>query len=88
MATQRTRELMACEPDLRQLQAAIRSRRRLREEAIKLNRVVRAGQERLREIDEEEEVLSTMIDAAGEAVETAVTKPMEPSEAEVSGSHR
>lgn len=88
MATQRTRELMACEPDLRQLQAAIRSRRRLREEAIKLNRVVRAGQERLREIDEEEEVLSTMIDAAGEAVETAVTKPTEPSEAEVSGSHR
>lgn len=74
MATQRTRDLVAAGPSVRTLNQAINARRRLQEEGIKLIRVVQAAQKRLAEINDEEELLATIIDAAGHDVESAVTK--------------
>jgi head-tail adaptor len=67
---------------------AAKARKRLQVEAIKLNRAIRQGQERLSEIDEEESVHAAAIEEHGGKVAAAHAEPAEePSEAEVSGSH-
>ncbi len=88
MATPRTHRLIKLADASALLNAAIRARRRLKEEATKLNRGIQIAQERLAQIDEEEEIHAAAIDEHGGAVAAAHAEPpAEPSEAEVSGSH-
>ncbi len=75
MANTRTRRLIAAEPAAKTLGAATRARRRLQEEAIKLNRGILAAQKRLVEIDAEEEIHSAVIEAAGGAIASAHAEP-------------
>jgi hypothetical protein len=71
MATDRTRRLIATGDAAREFSTAKRLRRRLQDEAIKLNRAVAAAQARLVEINEEEDVLSAAIDKAGGEIHDA-----------------
>ena len=90
MATPRTRRLIKTGPDARLLGAAIRQRRKLQEELIKLNSVVAAAQIRIGEINAEEEVASAAIEQHGAEIAAAHNEPeveAEPSEADVSGVH-
>ncbi len=73
MATPRTRRLVASQTDARKLATAIGDRQRLLEEKIKLDRAVAAAQARLVVIDEEEEVLATAINDAGDAIAEAAS---------------
>jgi len=76
MASAQTRKVIAAASDVSRLSMAIRARRRLQEEAIRLRRTIVAAQARLSEVDEEEALLSEAIDsayanlrAAGDALE-------------------
>lgn len=80
MANQRTRDIAAAGPSIRSLNLANNARRRLQEEAIKLNRAIHAAQERLREIDEEEELLAGAMAKAADEVEVALAKTTPPAE--------
>ena len=64
MASAQTRRVIAAAQDVSRLSMAIRARRRLQEEAIRLRRTIVAAQARLSEVDEEEALLSEAIDAA------------------------
>lgn len=75
MATERTRRLIAVGSSTRRLNAATGARQRLKEEAIKLNRVIQAAQSRLKQIDEEEEVHSAAIEASGAEIVAAHAEP-------------
>jgi hypothetical protein len=78
MSTPRTRRLVASQDAARKLATAIGARRRLYEEGVKLNRAVAQAQARLVEIDEEEEIHATAINAAGDVIaEAAADDPPE-----------
>jgi hypothetical protein len=88
MASERTGRLIRAADASKNLNAAIRARRRLFEEGRKLHRGIQVAKERLAEIDEEEEILSAAIEVEGGKVAAAHAEPPEElSEAEVSGSH-
>lgn len=96
MATERTRRLINTGNAAARMNAAERARSRLYVEGKKLLRGITEAQKRLKEIDEEEEVLSATIDECGAIIAEAnagpeaepETEQPEPSEAEVSGVHR
>jgi hypothetical protein len=71
MATPRTRRLVASQDSARKLASAIGDRQRLYEEGVKLNRAIAVAQARLVEIDEEEEIHATAINAAGDVIAEA-----------------
>ncbi len=71
MATDRTRRLIAVADSAVEFSAASRARRKLQEEAIKLNRVVAVAQARLVEIDQEEPIFAAAIDKAGGEIAAA-----------------
>jgi transcriptional accessory protein Tex/SPT6 len=74
MATQRTRRLVASQDAARKLADAIGNRQRLYEEGVKLNRTIAEAQARLVEIDEDEEVYATAINAAGDVIAEAAAE--------------
>ena len=78
MASPRTRRLILKEGSFTRGGAAVRARRKLKQEAILLNRGIQDAQKRLIEIDEEEEVHSAMIDAEGGEIAEANEDPPEP----------
>ena len=75
MATSRTHRLIGVADASRRLNAAIGARRRLQEEATRLNQNIAVEQSRLTEIDAEEEVLAAAIDEHGGAVAEANAEP-------------
>ncbi len=79
MANTRTRRLIAAEPIAKTLGAATRARRRLQEEAKRLNRGILVARERLVEIDAEEEIHAAVIEAAGGEIAAAYAEPEEAS---------
>jgi hypothetical protein len=80
MATERTHRLISAEETASKLATAIRARRRLYEEGVKLTRQRIVLDKRLAEIDEEEEILSATIDECGELVAQASANPPEDSD--------
>jgi signal transduction histidine kinase len=88
MATPRTRRLIKVGDDSAHLNTAIRARRRLQKEAMRLVADIAKLSKRLEEVNEEEEVISAAIEQhAGVIVDAHKEPDTEPSEAEVSGSH-
>ena len=77
MATDRTRRLVGVQEESTKLSAALRGRRRLQEEAIKLHRERLIIEKRLSEIDDEEELWAAEIDRAGGVVAAANDGPKE-----------
>ncbi len=75
MATPRTHRLIGVADASRRLNTAIGARRRLQEEATRLNQNIAVEQSRLTEIDAEEEVLAAAIDEHGDTVAEANAEP-------------
>ena len=75
MASPRVRRLISVASASTELNDAIRARRRLQEEAIKLNRSIVAAGERLTEIDKEETILSDSIERYAGMIAKAHAEP-------------
>ncbi len=78
MATPRTRRLIKVAGSNNRMSTANRGRRRLQEEAILLNRGIKNAQARLVEINAEEEIYASVIDAEGDVIAAANADPEVP----------
>jgi hypothetical protein len=75
MASDRTHRLVKEAQQVTKLSTAIRQRRRLQEEGIKLMREKMKIDARLAEINEEEQLVAESIDQAGDKVANANAEP-------------